>query len=287
MLNFILKKLFWGGFRHLLSDELYIKTRYRLEFGFWPDLKNPKRFSEKMQVLKLHDRSELRRLAADRLKVREYVKQKAGDLNLIPLIGSFKFLDDITWEELPTSFVLKASHGSGMVQIIHQKHNTDKKQAIQKANGWMEEDYYRFGREWVYKGLDRFIIAEELILDEHGKVPSDFKFFCFNGRVKFIQVDVDRFDAQKRNLYDEHFNRLEAGLHHPVGGDVVEKPALFEEAKSVAVKLSGEYNFIRVDLYIMKDRIYFGELTNFPGNGFERFNPDEFDFYFGEKLSIP
>jgi hypothetical protein len=286
MLNFILKKMFWGGFRHLLSDLHYIKIRYRLEFGFWPDLKNPKRFSEKIQVLKLRDRSELRRIAADRLKVRDYVKKYAGESVLIPLIGSYNILDDCVWEELPASFALKASHGSGMVHIVRRKEDSDKMEVFSNVNGWLQENYYRYGREWVYKGLQRFILAEELLLDEQGHVPSDFKFFCYHGRVKFVQVDLDRFDDQKRNLYDENFNRLEASLHHPSGGDGVEKPALFEEAKFLASKLSGRFNFIRVDLYILQNRIYFGELTNFPGNGFEQFTPDEYDTYFGEMLNI-
>ena len=284
MLNFILKKFFWGGLRHFLSDKRYIKIRYKLEFGFWPDLKNPKRFSEKIQVLKLYDRTQLRRIAADRLEVRKYVSKKIGDSYLIPLIGSFKYLDEDIWEELPSSFVLKASHGSGMVCMIHQKEEEEHKTILRTANGWMKVDYYRFGREWVYKGLHRFILAEELILDENENVPSDFKFFCFQGQVKLVQVDIDRFGTQKRNLYDEQFNLLDAGLHHEVGEDKIKKPALFEEAKNIAEVLSAEFSFIRVDLYILPERIYFGELTNFPGNGFERFHPDEFDFVAGDML---
>ncbi len=286
MLYYILRKLFWGGFRHLLSDKLYIQIRYWLEFGFWPDLKTPKRFSEKIQVLKLYDRSELRRIVAGRLTVRDYIIEKSGESILIPLAGRYDTFDINIWEKLPSSFVLKASHGSGMVQIVRSKEKADKYSIIHQANGWLNTDYYRFGREWVYKDLDRFILAEELILDNGGEVPSDFKFFCFHGKVKFVQVDIGRFQSQKRNLYDENFNYLEAGLNHPVGGDVIEKPALFEQARLIAEQLSSEFNFIRVDLYILQSRIYFGELTNFPGNGFERFNPDEFDFRFGKELNL-
>lgn len=286
MQDLILKKLFWGGLRHILSDRLYILMRYRLEFGFWPDLKNPKRFSEKIQHLKLYDRTRLRKIAADRFEVRKYVEQRIGGSYLIPIIGRYRFLNEDIWKTLPASFVLKATHGSGMVQIIHQKEREEMKQIINRANRWMNADYYRFGREWVYKDLPRYILAEQLLLDGNENIPADFKFFCFHGKVKLVQVDMNRFENQKRNLYDEQFNRLEAALHHPVAGDCIEKPLLFDEAKHIAEKLSGEFSFVRVDLYILPDRIYFGELTNFPGNGYERFNPDQYDFYAGGMLNI-
>lgn len=282
----ILRKLFWGGLRHLLSDKQYAKMRYWLELDMVPDIDNPKRFTEKIQYIKLYDRTPLRQKIADRTQVRQYVAQKAGKEYLIPLIGVCKKLTPDIWRTLPGQFVLKANHGCGMLKIVFDKQEEDFEEVRKLTESWKEFDYATFGREWAYRGLPRTIVAEKLLLDTSQNIPNDYKFFCFNGRVEIIQIDFDRFGDQKRNLYDRNFNQLDAKLLYPNYEGEVSKPANLHEAITVAENLSSELNFVRVDLYLLNDKIYFGELTNYPGNGFVPFQPTAKEYEIGSLLKL-
>lgn len=282
----LLRKLFWGLFRHFLSDKQYAKVRYWLELEAHLNLEDPKKFTEKIQYIKLFERTPLRKKVADRTEVRKYIAQKAGEDYLIPLIGTYDELNRKTWESLPSQFVLKANHGCGMIKIIRDKKNTAFEEVRQKTQQWKQTDYAELGREWVYRDLPRTILAEKLLLDSEHTIPSDYKFFCFNGRVRLIQIDFDRFGEQKRNLYDSNFNRLEAKLLYPHNPANIQKPPNLEEAVQLAETLSSEFNFIRVDLYLLEDDIYFGELTNYPGNGFAAFEPESMEYKVGSWLQL-
>lgn len=286
MIRFIIRKLFWGGFRHVLSDKQWLKWRYYIEFGFFPNLHHPQRLSEKIQRIKLDERNALRQQVADRMEVRNYVKEKVGDEVLIPILGCWDMLTEEAWDSLPAAFVLKATHGSGFVKVVRDKNDISYDEIKKETGSWLEVDYNRFGREWVYKGLKPQVIAEELILDDSSEIPADYKFFCFHGKVKLVQVDRGRFQNQTRNLYDERFELLDAELHHPAGEDDIVKPSQFDRAIEIAEKLAEPFSFIRVDLYLPSGKIYFGELTNYPGNGFERFSPDSWDKHFGDLLNL-
>ncbi len=286
MWNRFLNKLFWGVLRHFLSDRQYARIRYKLIFGFYPDIEKPNRFSEKIQYIKLYERTGLRRMAADRLKVRDYVKERAGEEVLIPQLKIFKSLDKTIWNELPDQFVIKASHGSGFNRIIRDKKSENIDDVIRVTNRWLETDYFKIGREWVYKGMERFLIAEKLILDENGQIPPDYKFYCFNGDVALIQVDLNRFKEQQRFLVDPSFEPLDARLYYPPGDQLPDKPEAFEQAVQLAGRLSKSFNFIRADLFIIHDKVWFGELTNYPANGFQAFEPESLELEMGRKLIL-
>lgn len=286
MIKPILNKLFWGGFRHLLSDKQYGRFRYWLELDQWPDLKNPQSFSEKIQYIKLHQRTELRQRVADRNRVRTFVAEKVGEELLIPLIGNVGEISEKVWESLPNQFVLKANHGCGMVEIVQDKSSRNVEEVQQLTQKWQQFDYYQFGREWVYKNIPRTIVVEELLKNTDGEIPEDYKFFCFDGKVEVIQIDFDRFGKHTRNLYDRDFNLLPAKLLYPNKTQPVKKHPLLEKAIETAEKLSADFDFIRVDLFLLDQQIYFGELTNYPGNGFAKFNPISFDEELGEKWQI-
>ena len=273
-MKFILSKLFWGFFRHFLSDEQYARFRYWLEFDKSLNLDNPSTFSEKIQYIKLNERTELRKRIADRMKVRDFVAERIGENHLIPLIGNYKELTRDIWEELPSQFVLKANHGCGMLKIIREKNDAQYDNIYRQTEEWKGTDYSKIGREWVYKDLPRTILAEKLLLNSKNSIPEDYKFFCFHGQVKIIQIDFNRFGDQRRNLYDRNFNRLDATLLYPNYDQPVNKPGNLEQAIELAEALSSGLNFIRVDLYLMENNIYFGELTNYPGNGFVDFSPE-------------
>ncbi len=285
-MKFILAKIFWGFLRHVLSDRQYAKYRYWLEFDRLPDFENPKTFSEKIQHIKLYQRNELRKRVADRTRVRNYVSDKIGEEHLIPLIGIFRELTKEHWDELPGRFILKANHGCGMLEIVRDKSSINYERIYNETENWKEIDYSKVGREWVYKNLPRTILAEELLLNSDGEIPEDYKFFCFHGEVKIIQIDFDRFGDQKRNLYDRSFNRIDATLLYPNYDKPVGKPDNLDRAIEIAEVLSADFNFIRVDLYLMDNKIYFGELTNYPGNGFVDFSPESVARQVGSYLDL-
>ncbi|MGK7371059.1 MAG: ATP-grasp fold amidoligase family protein [Candidatus Halalkalibacterium sp. M3_1C_030] len=285
-MKFILSKIFWGFLRHLLSDKQYALYRYWLELDEWPDLENPQTFTEKIQYIKLYQRNELRERVADRIKVRTYVADKIGKDHLIPLLGNFQEITRDVWQELPNQFVLKANHGCGMLEIVRDKNQADYDEIYRNTENWKETDYSKIGREWVYEGLPRTILAEKLLLDSGNSIPVDYKFFCFHGSVKIIQIDFDRFSDQRRNLYDREFNRLDARLLYPNYDKPVEKPDKLDKAIEISELLSADFNFIRVDLYLMENNIYFGELTNYPGNGFVPFEPESMNYKIGKLLRL-
>lgn len=286
MFKYLVKKVFWGFLRHLVSDKQFAQIRYWLNFDRLPDLENPQSFTEKIQFIKLYERTELRKTFADRMKSRSYVAGKVGEEYLIPLFGTYKEITEENWKSLPRQFVLKANHGCGMLEIVKDKEEADFSSVKQTTEDWKNTDYYKVGREWAYKGLPRTILAEKLLLNAETEIPADYKFFCFHGEVRIIQVDKNRFGEQKRNLYDRNFKRLDTTLLYPNFEDSLEKPILLEEAIEIAEQLSRGVNFVRVDLYLLDNSIFFGELTNYPGNGFVAFEPPAMENRAGEYLHL-
>lgn len=269
-----------------MSDESYLKFRYWLELDEWPDLEKPQKFTEKIQYLKLHEQSGLRKKVANRTEVRSFVKEKIGSDYLIPLIGIYKELTPDIWNSLPGQFVLKANHGSAMLKIVYDKTQVNYDEVYNQTEKWKDFDYAQFGRERVYEGIPRTIVAEELLLDSNLTIPADYKFFCFDGHVEIIQVDIDRFNNQKRKLLDRDFNEIDATILHPKYEEQLVRPENLDEAIKIAEKLSADFNFIRVDLYLLENQIYFGELTNYPGNGFQPFQPESMEYKVGALLEL-
>lgn len=282
----LISKLFWGFFRHFLSDRLYTKVRYWLEVDKKLHLNDPRRFTEKIQHIKLFDQRAIRKLFANRVAVRDYVADKIGDEHLIPLIGNYDELSRDIWEDLPDQFVLKANHGSGMVEIVKEKKNAGYEKVSAITKEWQQTNYYKFGREWAYKNLPRTIVAEKLLLNSRDTIPEDYKFFCFGGKVELIQIDRARFDEHKQNLFDRNFNRIDGMLLSPPYSGPIPKPELLDPAIKLAEILSDGINFIRVDLYLFGDNIYFGEMTNYPLNGFVPFKPEELEQKMGSLIKL-
>ncbi|MGM0745056.1 MAG: ATP-grasp fold amidoligase family protein [Bacteroidota bacterium] len=284
--RFFVRKVFWGGFHKILTDRQYAKIRYWLDVGRPLNLNQPSAFTEKIQYLKLNNRNPYRQKAADRILVRDYVGEKAGEKYLTPLLLETDELSLTDWKSLPNNFVLKANHGCGMVKLIFDKSSAEFEQIKKLTQSWLNFDYAKFGREWVYEDVPRKIVVEELLTSSENEIPEDYKFFCFHGQVEMIQIDIGRFKNQRRNLYNRDFQLIDAKCLNPNSEEKITKPQNLDEMIEVAEKLASEFNFIRVDLYSVINRIYFGELTNFPGNGFIAYQPDSFDFELGKKLNL-
>ncbi|MDZ7860512.1 MAG: ATP-grasp fold amidoligase family protein [Candidatus Krumholzibacteriota bacterium] len=267
----------------VIPDDLFNKVLFLFKVRYYPNFKNPVSLNEKINFIKLHSKNKLRKFVTDRLKVREYVKQKSDQCSLIDILWSgFSISRDI-YDQMPNEFVIKANHGSGMVLLVDKNKHTFN-EIFTITEKWKETDYALLTRQWVYNKLEKKLIIEEFLYFDSG-VPPDYKFFCINGKVELVQVDLNRFQEHKRNLYDKNFVRIDAALMYDQGHNIP-KPKLFDDAVSIAEKLSQDFDFIRVDLYILPNAVYFGELTNTPGNGFEPFYPKEFDFEIGKKMKF-
>jgi hypothetical protein len=272
----ILKKL-----SLVLSDYQVAYLMFVAKLGYLPDFRNPRSLNEKINYIKLFNRNPVRSLIADRLKVRDYVAERWPACSFPDILWHGTRFDRAAWEALPGAFVIKANHGSKMTKMV-DKRRVDFDEIKKETDSWLRRDYSRYGREWVYDSLEKYLIVEEM-LSHVGSAPADFKFFVLNGRVGFVQVDLERFSAHRRNLYTRDFIRIDAEYEYP-NTDDIPKPDTFERAVEIAEELSVDFDFIRVDLYLIDETIYFGELTNTPENGFGRIRPRSFDFETGARL---
>lgn len=271
----------------VLSDETFVRWYYRLHMGRPLSLDQPRTYNEKLQWLKLYYRSAEMPRVVDKFAVREYVTERVGDDILIPCLGIYDSVDEIDLDALPNSFVLKPTHGSGWVVLCHDKTTFDWKREKARLEVWMRRNFYYHAREWVYRDTRPRIICEELLVDEMGRVAPDYKVFCFNGVPQFIHVDFDRFSEQRRNFYDVSWNRIDVQIRCPPADSEIPRPEPLNEMLDLAAKLSEPFPFCRVDFYTVGSRIYFGEITFFPGNGVWPVEPEVYDHIWGDLLTLP
>lgn len=274
-----------------MPDEKYLKIKYYLSLGKKLDLENPQTFNEKLQWIKLFDRNPLYTQLVDKYLARDYIKEKLGEEYLIPLLGAWDNPDDIDFDALPEQFVLKCNHNSGLgMCICKDKSKLDIKKVKAELKKGLAQDYYLSGREWPYKNVPRKVIAEKYMTDESGYELKDYKFFCFDGEVKMLFVAKDREvegAETKFDFFDADFNHLPFTNGHPNSQPPYFKPENFEEMKAVAAKLSKGIPEVRVDLYNINGKIYFGEMTFFHWSGFVKYEPEEWDYKIGSYINLP
>lgn len=275
-------------FRFLLADKIYLQLYYYFKMGEKLNLKKPHTFNEKLQWLKLYDRNPEYTKMVDKIAVKEYVSSIIGNEYIIPTLQVWDSFEEIDFSALPNSFVLKTSHGGGGggVVVCKDKQKLDIRSAKEKINHSMRHSIYKSLGEWPYKDVKHQILAEQFV--ESSPELNDYKFFCFGGKVHFFKIDFGRFIEHHANYYDRNCNLVpfgEADLP-PVFEHHVTIPDNIDDMIAIAEKLAKGRKFIRVDLYNVKGRILFGELTFFPASGFGRFTPEEWDAKLGELLSI-
>jgi hypothetical protein len=251
--------------------------------GYPLNLKDPRSYSEKVIWKKIHDRNPLLPIVSDKYRVRAYLRERLGEAEaddiLIPLLHVSKRPEDIPFDKLPPSYVVKINHGSGW-NIIVRDRDKSPKEIVEQCREWLDAPYGNTKYEWGYQSIPRLVIVESFLSDPDGRAPKDYKFFIFHGRCAFIKVDVDRFEEHTQTLYDRDWNELPVRLKFPQGPSIP-KPAAYDRMLALAERLSAEFDFVRVDLYTLGDRIYFGELTHYPGSGLEPFTPSAYDFTLG------
>lgn len=267
-------------------DKLFLKIVYWCRTGFKLDLENPRRFNEKLQWLKLYDRKPEYVVYVDKYAVREYVKEKIGAQYLIPILGVWDSVNEINFDELPSKYVLKCTHDSGSTIVVDKE--TDINRVKKQLSYYLSQDYYLRGREWPYRGVKRRIICEHFLKNNDGSGIVDYKFMCSNGKAEFIMVCTERnLMGLKVDFFDLKWNRLPFERHYPSSGKVLKKPDNLDLMIILSEKLSQDIPFVRVDLYEINGRVYFGELTLYPGCGFEEFKPDEWDEKIGKLINLP
>ena len=252
---------------------------------FWPNFVHPRRFTEKLWSRMLHDRDPLLTVIYDKLRVRDYVAAKVGSDCLVPLLWSGEKPEQIPFEQLPSKFVIKATHGCSYNIIVEDKKQIDERKIRWQLAQWLKENYgqdFLLGIEWFYRNIKPSIIIEEF-LEENGKPPMDYKFFCFSGRVEFITLHFDRFEKHTTATVDRNFAPHEFRYQFDQYTGTLQRPPNFEAMLRVAESLAEEFDFMRVDLYNLNGRIVFGELTRYPGGVTVKFLPVRQDYILGEK----
>ena len=267
------------------NDEMFVRMNYKRKIGRSLNLENPKFFTEKIQWIKLNEKNQLYTIYSDKLLVRDYIEEKIGSRYLIPLLGVYGKFDDINFEELPESFVIQCNHDSGSTFVVNDKNDINIKEFKSFFNYRWKENYYHFTRERHYDGITPKIMITLMLGDSKG--INDYKFFCFNGKVKYIQVDSSRFSGHQRSVFDIEWNRLDFKWRYEHCEPIPDKPNELKKMIDICEKLAEPFYFVRVDLYYVDGKIYFGEMTFTPVSGYEKFEKDEYDLEFGSSLILP
>lgn len=275
--------------RCAMSDDEIRDTiceQYRAKIGKNLNLQDPQTFNEKIQWLKIYDNTPEKGMLADKYLVREWVKDRAGDKYLIPLIGVWDSFDKINFDELPDKFVLKANNGSGWNIIVRDKSSFDRKEAERKFRIWMTHRFsmWEGSFERHYDYIKPMIICEKYMTT--GEDLFDYKFLCMDGKVKYIWVDTGRYKSHHRSLFTTDWRHAGFTIGYPESEEKIVRPERLDEMLDVACKLSSGFPFVRVDLYYNEGQIYFGEMTFTSDSGFTVISPDEWDKKLGDMLDI-
>ncbi|MGE0449670.1 MAG: ATP-grasp fold amidoligase family protein [Vicinamibacterales bacterium] len=261
---------------------------FQRKLGYALDLKAPRSFNHRLAWKKLYDRNPSLTITADKFAVRDYVQDRLGHEAarriLVPLLYATTDPESIPFETLPSDYVIKANHSSGR-NVIVRDGVVNRAAVVSDCKRWLRAPFDAVKGEWAYADIPRKIVVESLLLDETGDIPADYKLFMFGGACAVIQVDVDRFTNHTRSLYDPDWNRLSVTYKYPDGRGA-SRPACLAAMLEIAEKLSAGFDFVRVDLYVVRDRIYFGEMTHYPECGLGRFDPQSYDFELGRRWPV-
>lgn len=277
-------------FKFFIDDRNDIKNKFKFFMGYEINLKEPKTLNEKLQWLKLYDRNPLYTTLVDKHSVKNYVSELIGKEYVIPTIGLYNKFDEIDFKSMPKSFVIKCTHDSGSIVICKDKNTFDIESAKKYINKKIKRNYYWVAREWPYKNVRPKILIEKYVEDSSGEL-LDYKFYCFNGKPFVVLVCVDRqigktkyyfFD---RNWELKRFNKN--GMEAPKNF-TIKKPKNIDKMFSLSEKLATSTNapFVRIDLYSIGDKIYFGEFTFYPNAGFDTNRLPEIDRLFGDMVKL-
>lgn len=285
--------IFYSPIGRIIPDKQYICLMYKLRMHRKLNLNDPKTFNEKLQWLKLYDRKPIYTNMVDKYEAKIYISKLIGDEYIIPTLGIWNNFDDIDFSSLPDQFVLKCTHDSGGLIICRDKSCFDMRTAKKKLNKCLKRNFFYVGREWPYKNVEPRIIAEKYMENKdamgHNMGLTDYKFFCFNGKVEFLYISENLTDHEKARISfvtPDWKNAPFCRNEYKSLKELPRKPVVFDEMIALSEKLSKGISFLRVDLYEIENKIFFSELTFFPGNGLMRFDPEDWDYKLGKMLEL-
>lgn len=291
----MLKKIKRFGLRTLrkmrfLPPKLYVKIHYEYFSGKKLNLDNPSDFNAKIEWYKVFFRPKLLTDLVDKYKVRDYVKEKIGAQYLNELYGVYDRPEDIDFNYLPTQFIIKANHTNGHNFVVENKYLLDKSKVIYLLKKWLNvNQYYRRGQEWAYKDVKPKIIIEKFLKEDDKNTLVDYKFYCFDGEPKFIDVHLDREKDHKQGCFDLNFNILPFGKSKTYKSisEGLKKPKNLDEMVFLSKKLSENLPFVRVDFYSVNGKSIFGEMTFYPSDARKKFYPEEYNKIIGDYFELP
>jgi len=268
-------------FRSLCSLQFWRVHRY------WPNFVEPHNFSEKLWNRMLNERDSIFTLISDKLRVRDYMANKVGSEYLVPILWSGEDPNNIPFDELPLKFVIKTNHGCKYNIIVKDKTQLDYIKIKWQLKKWLSENYGQdkfLGIAWGYRNIRPCIMIESFI-EENGKAPVDYKFYCFSGRVEVLTLHLDRFEGYKTRAFNRNFEVYEFGPDFKQYNGKCKRPRNFKAMVQLAETLSEGFDFMRVDLYSVENQIYFSELTPYPGgvSSILGFDVASMDYVLGEK----
>ena len=280
--------------QYILPSKLYLRIKYLFRLGQFPNFKNPTLFTEKLQILKLAETENEHTIYADKVRVRNYVKDVLSEDFLIPILWVGDNPNKIPFSELPSQYIIKTNNGSGGNIVVdnksylikNKKIDIDYSSIINTLKQWLKINYYYQSKEICYKNIKPQVLIEPLLNDEFGDIYlTDYKIHCFNGKAQFLQIIFDRSSDTHENWFDRQGNFLDLIYTYPNNKKLTDLPD-FSNLFSIADKLSSPFKYVRVDLYSYQQQIYFGELTFYPGSGMDNFNPPKWNKIFGDYISL-
>lgn len=271
------------------DDRRFIEYIWKHRMNYPLNLDKPQTYNEKLQWLKLYDRNPIYTKLVDKFECKAIIASKIGGGYIIPTLGVWDWAEDIEWDKLPNQFVLKCTHDSGGLVICRDKSKLDKNAAERKLKAALKRTYWMAAREWPYKDVPHRILAEQYMEDEKTGELRDYKFFCFDGEVRcmFVASERQRNKEPYFDFFDTEFNNLGIKQGHPNSPVPIAKPKCFDEMKQIAAKLSVGIPQVRVDLYEVNGKVYFGEMTLFHHTGLVPFEPSHWDITFGDWIKLP
>ncbi|WP_298550695.1 ATP-grasp fold amidoligase family protein [uncultured Algibacter sp.] len=273
-----------------VSPETYVHYLYSYYTGKKLDLVNPKEFNEKIQWYKVHFHPKILNQLVDKYAVRAYVKDKIGAQYLNDIYGVYKKPEEVPFNELPKQYVIKATNTSGYNLIVTDKENLDKKKTRKLLKKWLSKtQYYLRSREWAYKDVEPRLVVEKFLKEEGKSSLVDYKFYCFDGVAKFVDVHIDRDKEHKQGCFDLDFNLLPFGksINYKSISSGLAKPTNFDEMAELSQTLAANLPFVRVDFYSVNGNSIFGEMTFYPSGGRKDFFPDKYNKIIGDYFKLP
>jgi hypothetical protein len=264
----------------LLPPFAYQWVRYLFWYRAVLPLRDPRTFTQHLFHKMARDRDPLLRRTSDKVSLRDYVLERLGPGHLPELYAVLRTPAELRNLRLPARYVVKATHGSGMTRIVLADSPEARAAIHAPAKRWLARRYWRKNGEWCYRGIVPRLVVEEFLDGGEGESPPDWKWMCFGGRAALVQVDFARFAGHTRNFYDADGARLQLKLYYPQGPDIP-LPASFAAMRQIAERLAQPFDFVRVDLYSVGNRILVGELTHYPTGGNKSYDPPEWDARLG------